>query len=88
MGLSEGTLSAEDTWIEEIALPAGNFTLSISGTFEAVVTVQRSYDDGVTWGNCGDFSVPSELNGKEGLGALYRAGIKTGNYASGDVGCH
>ena len=49
---------AADTWSDAIQV-VGSFNLSISGTFSATVTVQRS-DDGTTWRDVDTFTAPSE----------------------------
>lgn len=59
------------------------YSVSISGTFVAKVTVQRSFDDGVTWFDIGSYTAPAELDGEFGTGCKVRAGIKTGDFTSG-----
>lgn len=60
----------------------GPFALSISGTFTATVTVQRSQDN-VSWFDVDTFTAASEEVGNEAVLYYYRAGIKTGEYTSG-----
>lgn len=65
---------------------SGQFNLSLSGTWVASVTVQRSFDDGANWLDVESFSANSEQIGLEPEDdTLYRFGIKTGNYTSGSV---
>lgn len=64
----------------------GPFNVSISGTFVATVTVQRSFDDGATWVDVEEFTAGAQKRGDEGeRDVKYRAGVKTGNYTSGTV---
>lgn len=60
----------------------GPFSLSISGTFSATVTVQRSQDD-TNWFDVDTFTAATEEVGNEAVLYYYRAGIKTGEYTSG-----
>ena len=60
----------------------GPFSLSISGTFAATVTVQRSQDN-VAWLDVDTFTAVTETVGNEAVLYYYRAGIKTGEYTSG-----
>jgi hypothetical protein len=73
--------SAQNTWSSPIQL-VGSFDLSISGTFVATVTVQRS-DDASTWRNVDSWTVPSEVVGYEPVLNYYRVGVPTGGYTSG-----
>lgn len=68
------------------ALLYGRFNLSISGTFVATVTLQRSFDQGSTWLDVATYSVAAEDRGEEiEEGVLYRLNVKTGAYTSGTV---
>ena len=82
--LTSASLTAQNTFTDAVKL-WGDFTLSISGTFVATVTVQRSHDNGVTWRDVDDFTTETEENGFEPEYVKYRAGVKTGNYTSGTV---
>lgn len=77
------TISAQNTFTDAIHI-IGDFNLSISGTFSATVTVQRS-TDGVTWRDVDTFIVPSEEVGYDPMKNYYRGGVKTGAYTSGSV---
>ena len=62
----------------------GDIAVSITGTFVATLTLQRSLDGGVTWGDDDiTYSVPYEVSIPVTEGAQYRIGIKTGDYTSG-----
>ena len=82
--LVSASISADNTFSDEAYLE-GYFNLSISGTFNATVTVQRSFDRGVTWRDMDDFTAPVEEVGIEPEYCHYRVGVKTGNYTSGTV---
>lgn len=60
----------------------GPFSLSISGTFTATVTVQRSQDN-VSFQDVDTFTSAIETVGHEAVLYYYRAGIKSGEYTSG-----
>jgi len=52
----------------------------------ATVTVQRSFNNGRNWLDVADFTANGAYVGDEPeAGVLYRFGVKTGRYASGDV---
>lgn len=73
--------AAQNTWSPSIQV-VGSFNLSISGTFVATVTVQRS-EDGTNWHDVDTFTTPSEDVGYDPILNYYRVGIDTGNYTSG-----
>lgn len=60
------------------------FNLSISGTWSGTLTIQRSFDNGVTWLDIRNYSTNVEDYDREiESGVIYRIGFKTGNYTSG-----
>lgn len=59
------------------------FNVSVWGTFSATITLQRSFDEGVTWLDVTSYTAPKEDVIHEPERALYRLGIKTGNFTSG-----
>lgn len=75
------SLSAENTFTDPLNL-VGHFNLSISGTFVATITVQRSFDK-TNWFDVDTFTAPIETYGFDPSQLYYRAGIKTGAYTSG-----
>jgi hypothetical protein len=77
------TISAADSFTDAVHI-IGDFNLSISGTFSATVTVQRS-TDGTTWRDVDTFTAPSEEVGYDPMKNFYRAGIKAGDYTSGSA---
>ena len=64
----------------------GFFNVSISGTWSATVTCQRSFDDGSTWFDVKSWSANVQEYGFEPeRGVQYRIGVKTGEFDSGTV---
>ena len=79
------SITAQNTFTDSLGLH-GSFNISISGTWSATVTVQRSFDSGTTWLDVESFTANTEQYGFEPEdGVLYRAGVKTGNFTSGTV---
>lgn len=78
------TIGAQNTFSDSLPL-VGHFNLSISGTFVATVTVQRSFDSGSTWLDVDTFTAATETYGFDPQQVYYRAGVKTGDYTSGSV---
>jgi len=77
------SITAENTFSDGLSL-RGDFSFSLSGITDSTVTVQRSFD-GSTWADVDTFTSPYEGNGYEGVGAQYRAGVKTGDYGTDTV---
>ena len=85
IGLVEKAVTAENTFSDGL-YTEGAFNLSISGTFSATVTVQRSFDQGSTWRDVDTFTAPIETYGNDPEPVVvYRAGVKTGDFTSGTV---
>lgn len=78
------TITGENSFTDPVKL-AGFFNLSISGTFVATLTVQRSFDNQVTWLDVDTFTAPTEDYGMEPEVCWYRAGVKTGDFTSGSL---
>ncbi len=86
-----GSISAQNTFTSSISptykskyIPEGYLNVSISGTWSGTVTLQRSFDAGVTWVDVESYTANDEgyLIDTEGS-VLYRIGFKTGGYTSG-----
>lgn len=77
------SISAENTFTDVVNIE-GYFNVSISGTFSATVTVQRSTDKS-TWMDVDSFTAPTEVVGFDPEHMWYRIGVKTGGYTSGTV---
>ena len=82
---ASASISAEDTYTDSVVMDHEGLDVSVSGTFVAVVTVQRSFDNGSTWLDIEDLATACERHGNGCIGAWYRAGVKTGDYTSGTV---
>lgn len=77
------SIGAQNTFTEAVQL-TGYFNLSISGTFSATVTVQRSTDNS-SWRDVDSYTAAAEEVGFEPEVMYYRVGVKTGGYTSGTV---
>jgi hypothetical protein len=77
-------IDAENTFTDPQRLE-GYFNLSLSGTWAATVTVQRSVDGSTNWVDVDAFTVPTEEYGFEPEFMWYRVGVKTGAFTSGTV---
>ena len=81
-------ITAANTFTAPVLLNTGGpgrYNISVYGVFVATVTVQRSFDGGTTWLDVTNYSAPTEDQGVEIENALYRVGVKTGNFTSGTV---
>ena len=76
-------ITAQNTFTDKIQV-VGHFNLSISGTWAAAVTVQRSWD-GTNWFDVDTFTSNYEGVGFDAEEVFYRAGVKTGDFTSGTV---
>lgn len=81
--LVSADISAQNTFTDSVRLE-GYFNLSLSGTFAATVTVQRSIDN-ATWADVDTFNAGTEEYGFEPELMWYRVGVKTGDFTSGTV---
>ena len=80
-------ISAANTFTSAITVAKGEvFQVSISGTWVATTTLQRSYDGGSTWYDYFSWTTNAtiELTGIEDS-VQYRLGVPTGKYTSGTV---
>jgi hypothetical protein len=80
------TITSQNSFTDKIqAKEIMNF--SVSGTFVATVTVQRSFDDGVTWHDLETYTAPYQdvmiQAAEEPM--VVRAGVKTGAFTSGSI---
>lgn len=74
-------LTGADQYTDSIRV-VGPIALSISGTFVATVTVQRSQDN-AAWLDVDTYTAATEKVGNEAVLYYYRVGIKSGEYTSG-----
>jgi hypothetical protein len=75
--------AAQNTFSPAIQI-VGGFDISISGTFSATATAQRS-EDGTNWRDVKSWTLPAEETGYDPILTYYRVGVKTGGYTSGTV---
>jgi hypothetical protein len=81
--LTTKDISAQNTFTDPVQIE-GYFNVSISGTFSATVTAQRSVDK-VNWHDVDSWTAPAEEFGFDPEYTWYRLGVKTGGYTSGTV---
>jgi len=87
----QATISGADQWTtpsyfaaESEKRDAGTINVSIEGTFIALFTLQRSFDDGVTWYDVEKYDTPIEKCIRNlHIGVKWRLGVKTGDFGSG-----
>ena len=81
----QASLTAENTFSAWAPL-RGKGDISASGISDSTVTVQRSFDAGATIKDIESFTADFERTVDTSTqGALYRIGIKTGNYGTDTV---
>jgi len=88
----QASITAEDNFTGSILVTgvgaSRDFTISITGTWSATVTLQRSIDD-ATWEDVQTYTANTTATFSDGLDNVeyyYRIGVKTGGYTSGTVG--
>ena len=86
----EKTITAENVFSDKIicaVTPETNMlNSSVSGTFSATVTLQRSFDNGSNWVDVKTFTAPEEGNVLDSESSVvYRIGVKTGEFTSGSI---
>ena len=79
--IASASITAANTFTTAARLE-GYLNVSISGTFVATVTVQRSIDNS-TWVDVDTWTAPTEDYGFEPELMWYRIGVKTGEFTSG-----
>ncbi len=85
--VATASITAQNTFTDAVLLQ-GLFNLVISGTWTGTVTFQTSFDGGSTWVDSDTFTANIHEIGDvaEDDTAIYRCGVKTGEYGSGTVG--
>ena len=80
-------IGGEDSFTESAEFDRRRpFNLSISGTFVATLTLQRSFDNGATWHDVETLSSPAEkIVDTPESDVLWRCGAKSGEYTSGSA---
>jgi len=83
--LARATLTAQNTFTPWASL-AGAADVSVSGITDSTVIVQRSFDGGATVKDIESFTADFERTlDATAQSALYRIGIKTGDYGTDTV---
>lgn len=78
-------IDGENLYTDSVRLN-GFFNISLSGSWVATVTVQRSFDKGSTWHDVETFTENTEEYGFEPeYGTFYRLGVKTNDYTNGTI---
>lgn len=85
------SISAQDTFSDTITVDgvgtSRQFTITITGTWTATITLQKSFDDGLSWEDTTSVfttNITTTFNDLlDNVEILYRIGIKTGDYTSG-----
>jgi len=79
------TITGSNTFSDRVQL-VGYFNVSISGDWDATVTVQRSFDKGSTWYDVNQWDANTQEYGFEPeRDVWYQIGIKDGDYTVGSV---
>lgn len=79
------TISGENQFTDPVEL-VGYFNLSITGSFNATVTVQRSFDSGSTWYDVDSWTENTQEYAIEPeRGVWYRVGCKDGEHNTGAI---
>ena len=87
------TISTQNTWSTSIYMigwynisvqSQSNYSLN-AGLNGSTVSLQRSFDNGTKWRDIKQYTTAAEEYGFEPEGALYRIGIKTGQYGTAAV---
>jgi hypothetical protein len=97
---ASANIAAQNTFTSEIRVSglashngtasSRGFTIDVSGTFVATVTLQRSIGVVGSWTDVESYAGPTSKTFDDGLDnqiIYYRLGIKTGNYTSGTATC-
>jgi hypothetical protein len=79
------SITAENLFTDAVEI-VGHFNISITGTWVGTVTVQRAFDGGSTWFDVTTWTKNTQEYGFEPERVVhYRAGIKTGEFTSGQA---
>lgn len=78
-------IEAENVFSDAVAL-WGKFNFSLSGTWVATVTLQKSYDSGTSWIDVDTATANENTVWEEPeSGVVWRFGSKTGGFTSGKI---
>ncbi len=80
-------LTAEDTYTDAVKM-FDLFNVSITGTWNGTLTLQRSFDGGTTWVDVKTYTQNAQERGLEPEYDVYwRIGFKAGAFTSGSATC-
>ena len=77
------SITAQNTYSDQVFINPGAFHFSLTGTWVATVYVQRKDQALIAWDDVDSFTANTQKYGTESVGAYYRFGEKTGGYTSG-----
>ena len=81
--LATRSIETNNTFTDRVQM-VGYFNISISGTWEGLITCQRSFDKGATWYDVNSWDENTQEYGFEPeRGVWYIAGFKDGDYSNG-----
>lgn len=80
------TIGSADTWTDAILPLNGNLALTITIPDASTVTLQSSTDGGANWEDVDTYTASIRESVSDTTpGVLYRGGVASGDYDSGDV---
>lgn len=86
LGVKEASITAQNTGTEKLEIPRRKeANISVSGTFVATVTLQRSFDQGGSWLDVETHAGPMERVMNITEPTAVRLFVKTGDFTSGTV---
>lgn len=82
--IQTASLIAQNTYTTKMEVSRKEFNLSVSGIWVGTLTLQRSFDGGVTWLDVETYTSNVQKVGTEPEHKVcYRIGFKAGEYTSG-----
>lgn len=84
MELATKEITAQNQFTDWLYIK-GDFAVSIVGTVDSTVTVQRRFTPSDAAADVDTFTAATETNGYDGVGAQYRIGVKTGDFGSNTI---
>lgn len=82
------SVAAQNTFTNLLTVSKNELiSVSISGTFSATVSLQRSFDGGTTWFDVFQSTTPAQKTYQADETCKIRLGVKTGDYTSGTAVC-
>jgi hypothetical protein len=87
MANETATITAENNFTTGLDITNQPFTVSISGSFSATVTIQRKKvtEEDTEYRDVKNYTAAIEENGYSVGKWIYRVGVKTGDFTSGSI---